>query len=90
MKTLIQGCEKPAQFDKLIAMTRITSVPTCNALRAYLVDGFPASRCYARYGVTQQHFSAALAKLNSKADLAMQYVAAKSMAVTATTESHTR
>ncbi|MCU8032741.1 MULTISPECIES: adhesin biosynthesis transcription regulatory family protein [unclassified Shewanella] len=90
IKVLIQGCEKPDQFELLLAMTGITSEAKQNALRAHLVEGFPPSRCYARYGVTQQHFSAALAKLNSKADLAMQYVAAKSMAVTATTENHTR
>ncbi len=78
MKTLIQGCEKPAQFDKLIAMTRITSVPTCNALRAHLVDGFPASRCYARFGISQQNFSRALQRVNAAAALAMDYVAGKS------------
>ncbi|WP_338725679.1 PapB/FocB family fimbrial expression transcriptional regulator [Shewanella baltica] len=77
IKELIQGCEKPAQFDLLIAMTSITSAAKINALRMHLVDGFPASRCYARFGVTQQHFSAALNGLNKKADLARRYIAAK-------------
>ena len=75
MKVLVQGCEKPAQFDVLIAMTGITSEAKINALRAHLVEGFPASRCYARFGVTQQHFSTALNQLNKKAVLAQQYVA---------------
>ena len=46
-----------------------------NALRAYLVEGLPAKRAYARFHVTQQHFSQALKLLNKKADLAMQYAA---------------
>ncbi|AVI66962.1 hypothetical protein CKQ84_14310 [Shewanella sp. WE21] len=73
MKTLIQGCESAEQFEVLLKLTGITSENKKNALRAYLVKGFPASRCYARFGVTQQHFSKALMLLNKKADLAMQY-----------------
>uniref|UniRef100_UPI003568AC81 hypothetical protein n=1 Tax=Shewanella sp. TaxID=50422 RepID=UPI003568AC81 len=52
---------------------RINSEAKQNALRAYLVDGLPAKRAYVRFGVTQQHFSNALARLNKAADLAMQY-----------------
>ena len=77
MKTLVQGCETPAQFDLLIAMTRFTSKPKIAALRAYLVDGVPAQRCYARFGVSQQSFSLALLTLNMNASLAMDYVAAR-------------
>jgi hypothetical protein len=73
MKTLVQGCESAEQFGILLKMTRIESVAKQNALRAYLVDGLPASRAYARFGVTQQHFSIALARLNKAADLALQY-----------------
>lgn len=78
MKTLIQGCETAQQFEILLKLTSISSQAKKDALRAYLVDGLPAKRAYARYGVTQQHFSEALATLNQKADLAMQYAAAKS------------
>lgn len=78
MKTLIQGCETEQQFEILLKLTSISSQAKKDALRAYLVDGLPAKRAYARYGVTQQHFSEALATLNQKADLAMQYTAAKS------------
>ncbi len=77
MKTLVQGCETAEQFEVLLSLTGIRSQAKINALRAYLVDGLPASRAYARFYVTQQHFSQALATLNRKADLAMQYVAAK-------------
>ena len=73
MKTLIQGCESAQQFDILLMLTSISSQAKKDALRAHLVDGLPAKRAYARYGVTQQHFSAALNALNKKADLAMQY-----------------
>ena len=73
MKTLVQGCESAEQFGILLKMTRIESEAKQNALRAYLVDGLPAKRAYARFGVTQQHFSSALARLNKAADLAMQY-----------------
>lgn len=73
MKVLVQGCETLDQFEVLLLLTGITSENKKNALYAHLVEGFPASRCYARYGVTQQHFSQALATLNQKADLAMQY-----------------
>jgi hypothetical protein len=73
MKTLVQGCESAEQFGILLKMTRINSEAKQNALRAYLVDGLPAKRAYARFGVTQQHFSNALTRLNKAADLAMQY-----------------
>jgi hypothetical protein len=73
MPTLVQGCESAEQFDVLLMLTSISSQAKKDALRAHLVDGLPASRCYARYGVTQQHFSQALKRLNNKADLAMQY-----------------
>ncbi|MCS6178940.1 adhesin biosynthesis transcription regulatory family protein [Shewanella baltica] len=72
MKTLVQGCESAQQFDILLMLTSISSQAKKDALRAHLVDGLPAKRAYASYGVTQQHFSAAL---NKKADLAMQYAA---------------
>lgn len=75
MKTLIQGCESAQQFDILLMLTSISSQAKKDALRAHLVDGLPAKRAYARFGVTQQHFSEALATLNQKADLAMQYAA---------------
>lgn len=75
MKTLVQGCESAQQFDILLQLTSISSQAKKDALRAHLVDGLPAKRAYARYGVTQQHFSEALATLNQKADLAMQYAA---------------
>lgn len=77
MKTLIQGCETQEQFDLLIGMTSITSKPKIAALRAYLVEGLPARRAYARFGVTQQHFSLALLTLSINARLAMEYVAAR-------------
>jgi hypothetical protein len=73
MKTLVQGCESSEQFGLLLKMTRIESEAKQNALRAYLVDGLPAKRAYAHFGVTQQHFSNGLARLNKAADLAMQY-----------------
>jgi hypothetical protein len=73
MKTLVQGCESAEQFGILLKMTRLESEAKQNALRAYLVDGLPAKRAYARFCVTQQHFSNALARLNKAADLAMQY-----------------
>jgi hypothetical protein len=73
MKTLVQGCESAEQFGILLKMTRIESEAKQNALRAYLVDGLPAKRAYARFGVTQQHFSNVLARLNQAADLALQY-----------------
>lgn len=75
MKTLIQGCETAEQFEVLLKLTGITSENKKNALRAYLVEGLPAKRAYARFHVTQQHFSQALKLLNKKADLAMQYAA---------------
>lgn len=75
MKTLIQGCETEEQFEVLLKLTGITSENKKNALRAYLVEGLPAKRAYARFHVTQQHFSQALMLLNKKADLAMQYAA---------------
>ncbi len=77
MKTLVQGCETAEQFEVLLVLTRIRSQAKIDTLRAYLVDGLPAKRAYTRFYVTQQHFSEALATLNSKADLAMQHVAAK-------------
>lgn len=73
MKTLIQGCESAEQFEVLLKLTGITSENKKNALRAHLVEGLPAKRAYARFHVTQQHFSQALMLLNKKADLAMQY-----------------
>ncbi|MGI2192902.1 PapB/FocB family fimbrial expression transcriptional regulator [Shewanella baltica] len=73
MKTLIQGCESTEQFEILLKLTGITSEDKKNALRAHLVEGLPAKRAYARFHVTQQHFSQALILLNKKADLAMQY-----------------
>lgn len=73
MKTLIQGCESAEQFEILLKLTGITSENKKNALRAHLVEGLPAKRAYARFHVTQQHFSQALMLLNKKADLAMQY-----------------
>lgn len=73
MKTLIQGCESAEQFEVLLKLTGITSEDKKNALRAHLVEGLPAKRAYARFHVTQQHFSQALMLLNKKADLAMQY-----------------
>lgn len=73
MKTLIQGCETAEQLEILLQMTNITSENKKNALRAYLVDGLPAKRAYARFHVTQQHFSQALLQLNKKAELAMEY-----------------
>ncbi|MEL4300053.1 PapB/FocB family fimbrial expression transcriptional regulator [Shewanella xiamenensis] len=82
MKTLIQGCETAQQFEILLKLTSISSQAKKDALRAYLVDGLPAKRAYARYGVTQQHFSEALATLNQKADLAMQYTETKSSQLT--------
>lgn len=75
MKTLIQGCETAEQFEVLLKLTGITSENKKNALRAHLVEGLPAKRAYARFHVTQQHFSQALKLLNKKADLAMQYAA---------------
>lgn len=75
MKTLVQGCENAEQVEILLKLTGISSDNIKNALRAYLVEGFPASRCYARYGVTQQHFSRALVTINQKADLVMQFAA---------------
>lgn len=75
MKTLIQGCETAEQFEVLLKLTGITSENKKNALRAHLVEGLPAKRAYARFHVTQQHFSQALMLLNKKADLAMQYAA---------------
>ncbi|MGI2144470.1 PapB/FocB family fimbrial expression transcriptional regulator [Shewanella frigidimarina] len=75
MKTLIQGCETAEQFEVLLKLTGITSENKQNALRAHLVEGLPAKRAYARFYVTQQHFSQALMLLNKKADLAMQYAA---------------
>lgn len=74
MKTLIQGCESAEQFEVLLKLTGISSEDKKNALRAHLVEGLPAKRAYARFHVTQQHFSLALILLNKKADLAMQYV----------------
>jgi hypothetical protein len=74
MKTLIQGCESAEQFEVLLKLTGISSEDKKNALRAHLVEGLPAKRAYARFHVTQQHFSQALMLLNKKADLAMQYV----------------
>lgn len=73
MKTLIQGCESDEQFEVLLKLTGISSEDKKNALRAHLVEGLPAKRAYARFHVTQQHFSQALMLLNKKADLAMQY-----------------
>ncbi len=73
MKVLVRGCETAEQVEILLKLTGISSDNIKQALRAYLVEGFPASRCYARFGVTQQHFSRALAKLNQKAELAMQF-----------------
>lgn len=73
MKTLIQGCESAEQFEILLQLTGISSENKKNALRAHLVEGLPAKRAYARFHVTQQHFSQALMLLNKKADLAMQY-----------------
>ncbi|WP_413473413.1 PapB/FocB family fimbrial expression transcriptional regulator [Shewanella baltica] len=73
MKTLIQGCESAEQFEVLLQLTGISSEDKKNALRAHLVEGLPAKRAYARFHVTQQHFSQALMLLNKKADLAMQY-----------------
>ena len=73
MKTLIQGCESAEQFEVLLQLTGISSEDKKNALRAHLVEGLPAKRAYARFHVTQQHFSLALMLLNKKADLAMQY-----------------
>lgn len=75
MKTLIQGCESAEQFEVLLQLTGITSENKKNALRTHLVEGLPAKRAYARFHVTQQHFSQALMLLNNKAELAMQYVA---------------
>lgn len=75
MKTLIQGCESAAQFEVLLKLTGISSEDKKNALRAHLVEGLPAKRAYARFHVTQQHFSQALILLNKKADLAMLYAA---------------
>lgn len=75
MKILIQGCESAEQFEVLLKLTGITSENKKNALRAHLVEGLPAKRAYARFHVTQQHFSQALKLLNKKADLAMQYAA---------------
>jgi hypothetical protein len=75
MKTLIQGCESAEQFEVLLQLTGITSEDKKNALRAHLVEGLPAKRVYARFHVTQQHFSLALILLNKKANLAMQYAA---------------
>jgi hypothetical protein len=75
LKTLIQGCETAEQFEVLLKLTGITSENKKNALRAHLVEGLPAKRAYARFHVTQQHFSQALMLLNKKADLAMQYAA---------------
>ncbi|GIU45437.1 PapB/FocB family fimbrial expression transcriptional regulator [Shewanella algidipiscicola] len=75
MKTLIQGCESAEQFEVLLKLTGITSEDKKNALRAHLVEGLPAKRAYARFHVTQQHFSQALMLLNKKAGLAMQYAA---------------
>jgi hypothetical protein len=75
MPTLVQGCETAEQFEVLLMLSSISSQAKKDALRAHLVDGLPAKRAYARYGVTQQHFSQALATLNRAADLAMRYVA---------------
>jgi hypothetical protein len=75
MPTLVQGCETAEQFEVLLMLTSISSQAKKDALRAHLVDGLPANRAYARYGVTQQHFSQALATLNRTADLAMRYAA---------------
>jgi hypothetical protein len=66
MKTLIQGCESTEQFEILLKLTGITSEDKKNALRAHLVEGLPAKRAYARFHVTQQHFSQALMLLNKK------------------------
>ncbi|MEE1981369.1 PapB/FocB family fimbrial expression transcriptional regulator [Shewanella xiamenensis] len=77
MKTLVQGCESAQQIEILLKLTGISSDNIKNALRAYLVEGFPASRCYARYEVTQQHFSRALINLNHKAELLIQLVKLK-------------
>lgn len=63
-------------------MTGITSENKKNALRAYLVDGLPAKRAYARFNVTKQHFSLALINLNRVAALAMDYTAAKKAELT--------
>ncbi len=77
MKVLVRGCETAEQVEILLKLTGISSDNIKQALRAYLVEGFPASRCYARFGVTQQHFSRALAKLNQKAELLIQLVKLK-------------
>ena len=73
MRSLVQGCESPEQFEILLQLTGITSENKKNALRAHLVEGVPAVRAYARFHVTQQHFSKALMLMNRKADLAMRY-----------------
>ncbi|MGI2173996.1 PapB/FocB family fimbrial expression transcriptional regulator [Shewanella ulleungensis] len=73
MKTLVQGCESAEQFGILLRMTRINSQAKQDALRAYLVEGLPAKRAYARFGVTQQGFSVALRTLNAAAAQAIKY-----------------
>jgi hypothetical protein len=67
MNYLLCGGESAERVTLLLELTRITSVDKINAINAYLVDGVPATRARARFGVSQQSWHKGISKLNKTA-----------------------
>ena len=67
MKYLLSGMESQERIYLLLKFTSIRSQELKQALNAHLVDGLPAIRSAARFGITNGNFTRALNRLESAA-----------------------
>ncbi|OCQ23387.1 hypothetical protein A7985_05455 [Pseudoalteromonas luteoviolacea] len=69
MKYLFKGMQSPERFELLLSLTRISSDNIIEALRDYLVRGLDKKTAAVINGIEQPNLSAALRRLEVKAEL---------------------
>ncbi|MEQ3513606.1 PapB/FocB family fimbrial expression transcriptional regulator [Pseudoalteromonas sp. BZB3] len=69
MKYLFKGMQTQERFELLLSLTRIQSESLINALNDYLVRGMDKKAAALANGVEMPNFSAALKKLEEKAQI---------------------
>lgn len=60
---LSPGSQTNERFSKLLKLCKISSIPTINALRMHLVDGYEKSYCVSVSDVTNSNFNRAMKTL---------------------------
>ena len=69
MKYLFKGMQTQERFELLLSLTRIQSESVIRALNDYLVRGMDKKAAAFANGVQMPNFSAALTKLERKAEI---------------------